>query len=164
MSSRLYGDWQSVQPKIKATAPVLTKGLVDAVYKAGEEYIQKVKDHIDNQDLGMFPLMLATILKKQDHKEDWWVETGKFKDKLSINKYYKGMKTTSIIAGAIGRNKYKQNVTMYQLASWLEYGTKNIVGRPLFTMTLMEMKPEEILKNVEGKIELIWNSPIMFVR
>jgi len=164
MSARLYGDWESIQPKIKITAATMNKRLVKVVEALGEEYIKRVRGHIDKQDLGLFPLALATILKKKDHKSGWWFETGKFKDKLTVRKYYQGIKTASVIAGALGVNVYEKGITMYRLASWLEYGTKNIVGRPLFTMTLMEIEKLDVLKKVGAEIKIIWDSPAMFIK
>ena len=143
MSLTLSGDWNRAGLYLKTLAVKLKPAFEAQLMEDGEFVLQKIRDHIDNQDLDWTPLAKRTVeLKGGD--TTIYVETGQLKDGLVVRRVKSSNKGSTIFIGASPWKRHEGGMKMSDLMVWLEYGTDKIPPRPLIQPTIEEV--EDILK------------------
>ena len=158
--SGLYGDWETVGPKLKVIEDSVSSNMIDEAKKLGNDYNNAIRKHVKQQDLPLAALAEKTVLRKGHEK--WYFETGNFLDKLSVRVYYKGKKTSSVRVGALPDRKYNDYLSMEDLALMLELGTSTIPSRPLFRKTNEEFadKFRNLGKESSKIYQIFWNKKV----
>lgn len=143
VSLTLTGDWNRAGVYMKNLAVKLKPAFEAQLYEDGEFVLEKMRDHIDNQDLNWTPLAERTIeLKGGD--DTIYVDTGELRDGLVVRRIKSSTKGSTIFVGASPWKRHKKGMKMSDLMIWLEYGTDKIPPRPLVEPTIKEV--EDILK------------------
>jgi len=97
-----------------------------------ELFLKKIRDHIDAQDLPWKPLSPSYLEYKNRFglSTKIWMSTGELYRSLEIfkdknNKYYVGAPVDTVHSDT--------DILINDIIKFMEYGTKNIPARPLFT-------------------------------
>lgn len=144
MSLTLTGDWNKAGIYLKNLAVRLRPAFEGQIYEDGEFVLDKMRGHIDSQDLSWTPLADRTVeLKGGD--TTIYVETGQLRDGLTVRRVKSSTKGSTIFVGASPWKRHDGGMKMSDLMIWLEYGTDKIPPRPLVQPTLEEV--EDILKD-----------------
>lgn len=153
-----FGKWAEVQPKLKLVAAMIKPTSVKYLDGKAKEFIERIREHVENQDLPLPALAPSTVARKKQHQTDWWIESGRFLKGLSTRKAYTGKRTASVVAGAFPDKKYNDKFSMYDIAMRLERGYGRIQARPLFMLTMLEFKNEckDFNKVVGSEIMAVW--------
>lgn len=109
----------------------------------GDMILEKIRGHIDAQDLNWTPLSEHTIALKSGD-ETIYVETGFLKDNLKVRKVKAPKNGVTYFIGADAWTKHPSGLKFSDLMIYLEYGTANIPARPLIRPTFEEL--ESVLK------------------
>jgi len=145
----LSGDWNKAGLYLQNLAVKLFPAFLAQIDEDGEFVLEKMRGHIDNQDLGWTPLAQRTIeLKGGD--DTILVETGTLRNGLSVRRIKSSAKGSTIFIGASPwKGHSPSGRKLSELMIWLEYGTNKMPPRPLIQPTIEEV--EDILKsNWEG--------------
>ena len=143
LSLKLTGDWNRAGVHLRTLAVKLKPAFEAQLMEDGEFVLQKMRDHIDNQDLNWTPLSERTVeLKGGD--TTIYVETGALRDGLVVRRIKSSTKGSTIFIGASPWKRHEGGMKMSDLMIWLEYGTDKIPPRPLVQPTIEEV--EDILK------------------
>lgn len=141
MSMRLEmtGDWNKAGLYLRNLAVKLKPAFEAQLYEDGEFVLEKMRGHIDNQDLSWTPLSERTVeLKGGD--TTIYVETGQLRDGLTVRRIKSSVKGSTIFIGASPWKRHKGGMKMSDLMIWLEYGTDKIPPRPLVEPTIEEVR------------------------
>ena len=139
----LTGDWNKAGVYLRNLAVKLKPSFEAQLWEDGQFVLQKIQEHIDNQDLNWTPLADRTIeLKGGD--DTIYVETGQLRDGLTVRRIKSSVKGSTLFIGASPWKKHDSGMSMSDLMIWLEYGTDKIPPRPLIEPTIEEV--EDILK------------------
>ena len=143
MSLTLTGDWNRAGVYMKNLAIKLKPSFQAQLWEDGNFVLDKIKSHIDKQDLSWTPLAKRTVeLKGGD--TTIYVETGALKDGLVVRRVKSSVKGSTIFVGASPWKRHEGGMKMSELMIWLEYGTDKLPPRPLIQPTIEEVK--DILK------------------
>ncbi len=153
MSGKTFGDWNKVKQKHYVLRNGLTKTASTLMRSMGRKYLDTVIKHIEKQDFSFPPLAVATVERKGHGKA--WIDSERFKKKLSIIALTDKKRDVRIASGAFGNTPYKGDITMYQIAVWGEFGAKGQPARPVFTQTLKAMK-DEVPHGLKMFVEGVW--------
>jgi len=150
-----FGDWSKIKDKIFILEHSVNKKGKTLLRELGRKYLDTVKEHIDKRDLSLPALSPATIERKgHDRILD---DTGKFKRKLKLVALTNRSHDIKIGAGAFEDVAYDTEKNMYDLARWIENGTKNQPARPIFRITLKEiMEKNHIPKGLRKFVKSTW--------
>ena len=141
---KMTGDWNKAGIFMKTLAVRLRPAFELQLYKDGEFVLEKIKGHIESQDLNWTPLAERTIeLKGGD--DTIYIETGQLFNGLTIRRIKSTVKGSTIYVGASPWKKHEGGMSMSDLMIWLEYGTDKIPPRPVIQPTYEEVK--DILKS-----------------
>lgn len=144
MSLNLTGDWNKAGVYMKSLAVKLKPAFEAQLWEDGQLVLEKMRGHIDNQDLSWTPLSERTIeLKGGD--DTIYVETGQLRNGLTVRRIKSSAKGSTIFVGASPWKRHNGGMKMSDLLIWLEYGTDKIPPRPLVQPTIEEV--EDILKD-----------------
>ena len=144
LSLKMTGDWNRAGVYMRNLAVKLRPAFEGKLYEDGELVLDKMKGHIDSQDLNWTPLAQRTIeLKGGD--TTIYVETGELKNGLVVRRIKSSVKGSTIFVGASPWKKHSGGIKMSDLMIWLEYGTDKIPPRPLVQPTIEEV--EKIIKD-----------------
>lgn len=113
----------------------------------GELILERLRGHIDSQDLGWTPLSPKTVALKGGDTTIY-VETGTLRNGLTVRKI-KSSNSVTIFVGASPWKRHKKGMPLSQLMIWLEYGTDKMPARPLI---------EPTSKEVEGLLKQSWDT------
>lgn len=139
----LSGDWNRAGLYLKNLSVRLKPAFEAQLYEDGQFVLEKMRAHIDDQDLNWTPLAQRTIeLKGGD--DTIYVETGQLRDGLTVRRIKSTVKGSTIFVGASPWKRHEGGMKMSDLMIWLEYGTDKIPPRPLVQPTIEEV--ESILK------------------
>ena len=142
-SLTLTGDWNRAGVYMKNLAVKLKPAFQAQLYEDGNFVLEKMRGHIDSQDLSWTPLSDRTVeLKGGD--TTIYVETGQLRDGLVVRRIKSSVKGSTIFVGASPWKRHDSGMKMSELMMWLEYGTDKIPPRPLVEPTIEEV--EDILK------------------
>lgn len=132
------GDWDKVNEIIAKVASKIEQAKESFVKELGDNTLQKLKGHIEAQDLAWRPLSKAylDLKESQGYPSDTWVRTGKLYDSLSIIKIQQG-----VCVGVPEGEKTEDGEEMSMIAAVHEFGALSvgIFERPLFRPTMEEM-------------------------
>lgn len=141
---KMTGDWNKAGIFMKTLAVRLRPAFELQLYKDGEFVLEKIKGHIESQDLNWTPLAERTIeLKGGD--DTIYIETGQLFNGLTVRRIKSTVKGSTIYVGASPWKKHEGGMSMSDLMIWLEYGTDKIPPRPVIQPTYEEVK--DILKS-----------------
>ena len=129
----LTGDWDRANSYFNKLSAELYPAFVAQILSDGEFVVEKLKGHIDAQDLGWAPNAPNTVRLKGHSKV--YVETGSLRDSIAVREGG-GEGDFSIIVGP--------SPSMNQIMVWLEGGTSRQPPRPLLAPTAEEVK--DVLK------------------
>lgn len=140
---QMTGDWNKAGIYMKNLAVRLKPAFELQLYEDGEFVLEKIKGHIESQDLQWTPLAERTIeLKGGD--ETIYIETGELYKGLTVRRIKSSTKGSTIYIGASPWKRHKGGMSMSDLMIWLEYGTDKIPPRPVIRPTYEEV--QSILK------------------
>lgn len=143
MSLTLTGDWNRAGVYLRNLAVKLKPAFEALLYEDGQLVLEKMREHIDSQDLNWTPLAERTIeLKGGD--DTIYVETGKLRDGLVVRRIKSTARGSTLFIGASPWKRHDGGMKMSELMIWLEYGTDKIPPRPLVQPTIEEV--EDIIK------------------
>lgn len=135
----LRGDWNRAGIYLKNLAVRLKPAFEAQLYEDGQLVLEKIKEHIDRQDLNWTPLAERTIeLKGGD--DTIYVDTGELYDGLTVRRIKSLTKGSTIFVGASPWKRHKGGMKMSDLMIWLEYGTDKIPPRPIIRPTHEEVQ------------------------
>lgn len=144
MSLTLTGDWNRAGVFMQNLAVKLKPAFEAQLWEDGHFVLEKMKGHIDSQDLQWTPLSERTIeLKGGD--TTIYVETGALRDGLVVRRVKSSTRGSTIFVGASPWKRHEGGMKMSELMLWLEVGTDKIPPRPLVEPTIEEV--EDILKS-----------------
>lgn len=139
-----FGDWTKAGVILQALSTKLKLAFTVQLKEDGDFILEKIRGHIDSQDLSWTPLSEKTIrLKNGD--TTIYVETGYLRDHIKVRKVKSSKNGVTFFIGANAWDKTPEGVKMSDLMIWLEYGTSDIPARPLIRPTYDEV--EEVLKD-----------------
>ena len=140
---KMTGDWNKAGIFMKTLAVRLRPAFELQLYKDGEFVLEKIKGHIESQDLNWTPLAERTIeLKGGD--DTIYIETGQLFNGLTVRRIKSTVKGSTIYVGASPWKKHEGGMSMSDLMIWLEYGTDKIPPRPLIRPTYEDV--QDLLK------------------
>lgn len=114
------------------------------LWEDGQLVLDKMRSHIDNQDLNWTPLAERTVeLKGGD--DTIYIETGALQSGLVVRRVKSTVKGSTLFIGASPWKRHEGGMKMSELLIWLEYGTDKIPPRPLVQPTIEEV--EDLLKS-----------------
>lgn len=143
MNLTLRGDWNKAGVYLRNLAVRLKPTFEAQLWEDGQLVLEKMRGHIDDQDLNWTPLAERTIeLKGGD--DTIYVETGQLKDGLTVRRIKSSTKGSTIFIGASPWKRHDSGMKMSDLMIWLEYGTDKLPPRPLVQPTIEEV--EDLLK------------------
>lgn len=114
------------------------------LWEDGQLVLDKMRSHIDNQDLNWTPLAERTVeLKGGD--DTIYIETGALQSGLVVRRVKSTVKGSTLFIGASPWKRHEGGMKMSELLIWLEYGTDKIPPRPIVQPTIEEV--EDLLKS-----------------
>lgn len=137
-SIKLTRDWDKAVNFFNKIAIRLAPYFIAHLRENGEFVLEKMREHIDNQDLMWTPLSEKTVeLKGGD--TTILVETGELRNGLTVKRIStsKGM---SFFVGASDTQTHHSGMSIADLMIWIEYGTDKMPPRPLIKPTLEEVR------------------------
>jgi hypothetical protein len=136
-----FGDWNKVGRTLKRLSVYLFPVFAGKIDESGELFLEKLRSHIDNQDLPWTPLSQKTIqLKGGD--TTIYVETGFLRDNMKALKITESNNKYSIFVGALDSTITPTGERLSDVMVWMEYGTNRMPPRPLIRPTVEEMAKE----------------------
>lgn len=143
LSLQLRGDWNRAGVYLRSLAVKLKPAFEAQLWEDGQLVLEKMRGHIDDQDLNWTPLAQRTVeLKGGD--TTIYVETGQLRNGLTVRRIKSSAKGSTIFIGASPWKRHEGGMKMSDLMIWLEYGTDKIPPRPLVQPTIEEV--EDLLK------------------
>ena len=143
ISLTLTGDWNRAGAYMKNLAVKLKPSFEAQIYEDGEFVLEKMRGHIDSQDLSWTPLSEKTVMLKGGDTTIY-VETGQLRNGLVVRRIKSSAKGSTVFVGASPWKRHEGGMKMSELMVWLEVGTDKIPPRPLVQPTIEEV--EDILK------------------
>lgn len=141
---KLTGDWNRAGLYMQNLAVRLKPAFEAQMWSDGQFVLEKMRGHIDSQDLGWTPLSPHTIeLKGGD--STILVETGALRNGLTVRRIKSSVSGSTFFIGASPWKHHEGGMSMSQLMIWIEGGTNKMPPRPLIKPTIEEV--EDILKN-----------------
>lgn len=144
MKLEMTGDWNRAGLYMRNLAVKLKPAFEAQLWEDGQMVLEKMREHIDSQDLSWTPLAERTVeLKGGD--DTIYVETGALKNGLTVRRIKSSARGSTIFIGASPWKRHEGGMKMSDLMIWLEYGTDKIPPRPLVRPTIEEV--EDIIKS-----------------
>lgn len=135
-----FGEWTKAGTVLQILNTKLVPDFQALLYDNGNLVLQKMKDHIDQQDLGWTPLSQYTVDQKGSSKI--YVETGYLRNNLKVRKVKSPKNGLTIFIGANAWDKHPENgMSLSKLLIYLEYGNSKMPPRPLVRPTWEEVQP-----------------------
>jgi hypothetical protein len=147
-----FGNWGKVLPKFSVTAGIIVSGLRKEADKTADQYLTEVRKAIISQTFPqpLEPLKVSTQRRKGN--DLLWIDRGLFVVGLGKIELTRGSFTVKVMAGALDGVPYERGNTMFDIANWMEYGTKGMPARPVFEPVL-----KQVLELTDGRIKKLQN-------
>lgn len=150
MQVTMYGDWERLEKALVTIDKHLVPMAHAKMYLDGEIVLQKLRGHIEAQDLGWAP---KRIIKRTP---DLWVDTGELSSGMRTLRIALNAHSYAVFIGFLDSRSHYSGYTQAELAVLLEYGVDKAPARPLIRPTWDELR---------GDILSTWKSFIVdFVR
>lgn len=133
-----FGDWTKAGIILQALSTKLTPAYSVQLQEDGDFILEKLRGHIDAQDLSWTPLSEKTIALKNGD-DTIYVETGYLRDNLKVRKVKSPSNGVTFFIGANAWDRTPEGVKLSDLMIWLEYGTHKNPARPLIRPTYEEV-------------------------
>ena len=144
MKLEMTGDWNRAGLYMRNLAVKLKPAFEAQLWEDGQMVLEKMRGHIDSQDLSWTPLAERTVeLKGGD--DTIYVATGALKNGLTVRRIKSSARGSTIFIGASPWKRHEGGMKMSDLMIWREYGTDKIPPRPLVRPTIEEV--EDIIKS-----------------
>ena len=140
----MTGDWNKAGLFLQNLAVKLKPAFEAQLWEDGQFVLEKMRGHIDSQDLSWTPLSQRTVTLKGGDSTIY-VQTGQLRDGLTVRRIKSSVSGSTLFIGASPWKTHEGGMKMSQLMIWLEYGTDKIPPRPLVEPTIHEV--EDILKS-----------------
>ena len=148
MIDPLYGDWMQLSALVKRASSSKTMGVATRKLEAlGKEVRKSLRGHIRKQDLDWAPLDPGTAKRKGFDRI--YLNRGDFMKSISValNTMDTGVEVLIYPEG-----DHYSGLPMRTLADYLEYGTKEMLARPLWRPVFSEVESmrtsSKLLKSV----------------
>lgn len=135
----LTGDWNRAGVYMKSLAVRLRPAFQAQILEDGNFVLDRIKEHIQLQDLDWTPLSERTVALKGGD-DTIYIETGELCNGLTVRRIKSSVKGSTIFVGASPWKRHKGGMKMSDLLIWLEYGTDKIPPRPLIQPTYEEVR------------------------
>jgi hypothetical protein len=135
-----YGDWEGNIRTFEKLSQNFKVALVSAQRREAFAIKKRLLDHVNAQDLGWPERQPKTI----SGDSRILVDTGQLISAIQVHTLGSGMTVLVGILKGISHNKSRADLV--DIMSYHEYGTINMVERPLFTPTLAEIGGPEGIK------------------
>lgn len=136
---QLTGDWNRAGLHMHNIAARLRPEFEALMLSDGQFVLEKMRGHIDSQDLGWTPLTEHTIELKGGNSTIL-VETGALRDGLIVRRVKSSASGLTLFIGASPWKSHPSGMSMSQLMIWIEGGTSRMPPRPLIKPTIDEVK------------------------
>ena len=149
MKLEMTGDWNRAGLYMRNLAVKLKPAFEAQLWEDGQMVLEKMRGHIDSQDLSWTPLAERTVeLKGGD--DTIYVDSGALRDGLTVRRIKSSTKGSTFYIGASPWKRHTnartgESVNMNTLMIWLEYGTDKMTPRPLIQPTFEEV--QDIIKD-----------------
>jgi hypothetical protein len=151
LSMSKFGDWAEAGVMLQALQTRLYPVCEAKLREDGELLLERMREHIIEQDLNFIPLSPTTVRLK-DGDTDIFIDSGFLYDNIEVRKIKSAKNNVTMFVGASPwkqhpaptKNNPSNSVKMSDLMIWLEFGTDNMPPRPLVRETWDEM--ESIIK------------------
>lgn len=140
-SLQKVGDWEKASHVLNYLADNLHPAYIAQFREDSDFVLEKMRGHIDAQDLGWAPLSPDTLRLKSGNSTIL-VETGTLRGSLKVLAITSGSGAQFFIGAASGGHPSGLDVS--QLMVFIEYGTSRMPARPLIRPTYEEV--QDILK------------------
>ena len=149
ISLKMTGDWKRAGITLKNLAVKLYPAFELQLQEDGNFILERMREHIDNQDLNWSPLAESTIALKGGD-DTIYVDSGALRDGLTVRRVKSSTKGSTFYIGASPWKRHTnartgESVNMNTLMIWLEYGTDKMTPRPLIQPTFEEV--QDIIKD-----------------
>lgn len=133
------GDWVRASNAFQKLNKTLRPTFVAQVDKDGELILERLRGHIDAQDLGWVALSPISVRIKGSEKI--WVDTGTIYNAMTVQKFTFSKSQFSVFVGVPeGVSHPGTSVSSATICMWLEEGTPRMPARPLFQPTFEEVE------------------------
>lgn len=144
-----FGDWTKAGIILQSLSRNITPAFSVQLKEDGDFILEKLKGHIESQDLSWTPLSEKTIALKNGD-DTIYIETGYLKDHLKVRKVKSPKNGVTFFIGANAWDRTPEGEKLSDLMIWLEYGTDSIPPRPLIRPTFEEV--QDVLKENWSKL------------
>ena len=149
--SKLTGDWGKVNVALKNVKD-LKYSLEEDFEGIGEDIAERIREFIENQELDFAPLTQEYLAKKikQGYDPRVLIRTGEYVESIKVTEVDSDRDSIHIFI-SVEDGATETNLSMKELAEFIEYGTKKQPARLPFTQSWERMKGQ-IKREVERKI------------
>lgn len=153
MTAKLEGDWTKVSKLLSSLDTQLRDKIKVGVHQAALETEKTLVLHIKNQDLKWAELKDSYLKRKikKGQSNQIYIATSTLLNSITNVLTDEGFEA---FVGVLRKGKSRKGVPGVLIAAVLEYGSpkRNILSRPLFAPTWVEMKPK-FIKRMEKAVE-----------
>lgn len=150
--SKMFGDWKKAGVLLKKMSAGIFPFAEAQLLADGRLVLERMLEHIDNQDLNWTPLSEDTVRIKGSNQI--YVDTGWLQSNLDVRRIKGALRGTKIFIGASPWKTHQPSGLKFSdLMIYLEYGTATSPPRPLVRPTWEEVRPiiednwEQMLKD-----------------
>lgn len=140
--SKVYGDWKKLKKALNNLGK-FTDDIQEVGKKAGEYVELKIKDNIENQSLNLAPLAQEYWRRKiaEGYDPRILIRTGEYLDSIKIVDIQETGNGISIFVG-VEDGITETGISMSELATYIEYGTRKQPARLPITQSWEKMRSE----------------------
>ena len=137
----MVGDWKKAGVFLKRISAGIYPFAEAQLMADGKLVLERMLEHIADQDLNWTPLSDDTIRLKEGN-EQVYVDTGYLRDNLSVRRIKSTLRGSTIFIGASPWKTHQPSGLKFSdLMIYLEYGTATAPPRPLVRPTWEEVRP-----------------------
>lgn len=148
-----FGDWTRAGIVLQSLSVNLVPAFKGQIDNDGELFLEKLRGHIDAQDLNWTHLAESTIALKGGDSTIY-VDSGYLRDNIDVRRVRAPAGGYTLFIGASAWKRTPRGEKFSDLMIWLEYGTDKMPPRPLIRPTWDEVSStiknnwEKLLKDM----------------